>query len=251
MFLKNFAQLVKVLVFVAAVEIVLRSETREQCTHMLGALRATSLVGCTAQAPGPAGPTSAAASQSPGTADAPAGRLIPVRAAYSAISATQATLYITLKSGLFAKHGLDVDLRFIEANNSVAALIAQEVDIATVGGDLVASSVASGADLVILATPLNTYPQMLMAVPEITTAAELRGKWLGVSRFGAITDTAGRVALAHFGLRPNEDVELVQRSRRRAFGLIELDPDLRAHPELLELLRRTFRGDAIEWLFHG
>ena len=48
-----------------------------------------------------------------------------------------------------------------------------------------------------------------------------------------------------------EDVELVQRSRRRAFGLIELDPDLRAHPELLELLRRTFRGDAIEWLFHG
>jgi NitT/TauT family transport system substrate-binding protein len=79
-----------------------------------------------------------------------------------------------------------------------------------VGGDLVASSVASGADLVILATPLNTYPQLLMAIPEITTAAELRGKRLGVSRFGAITDAAGRVALAHFGLRPNEDVELVQ-----------------------------------------
>jgi NitT/TauT family transport system substrate-binding protein len=167
-------------------------------------------VACTTQATGPAGPTSAAASQPAGTADAPDGRLYPVRAAYNAISATQATLYITWKAGLFAKHGLDVDLRFIEANNSVAALIAQEVDIATVGGDLVASSVASGADLVILATPLNTYPQMLMTIPEITTAAELRGKRLGVSRFGAITDAAARAALAHFGLRPNEDVELVQ-----------------------------------------
>jgi ABC-type nitrate/sulfonate/bicarbonate transport system substrate-binding protein len=187
-----------------------RSIRRLRLALAAASLLLSLLVACTAQAPGPAGPTSAAASQPPGIADAPGGRLSPVRAAYSAISATQATLYITLKSGLFAKHGLDVDLRFVEANNSVTALIAQEVDIATVGGDLVASSVASGADLVILATPLNTYPQMLMSAPEITTSAELRGKRLGVSRFGAITDAAARAALAHFGLRPNEDVDLVQ-----------------------------------------
>jgi ATP-dependent DNA helicase RecG len=48
-----------------------------------------------------------------------------------------------------------------------------------------------------------------------------------------------------------EDVELVQRARRRAFGLIEMDPELDGHPGLLGLLRRTFKGDAIEWLFHG
>jgi ATP-dependent DNA helicase RecG len=49
----------------------------------------------------------------------------------------------------------------------------------------------------------------------------------------------------------SEDVELVKRARRRAFELIEEDPELDAHPNLLELLRRTFSGDAIEWLFHS
>jgi ATP-dependent DNA helicase RecG len=48
-----------------------------------------------------------------------------------------------------------------------------------------------------------------------------------------------------------EDVDLVKRARRRAFALIEADPELEDHPELLELLRRTFSGQAIEWLFHS
>jgi ATP-dependent DNA helicase RecG len=48
-----------------------------------------------------------------------------------------------------------------------------------------------------------------------------------------------------------EDVELVRRARRRAFDLIEGDPELDAHPELVRLLRRAFSGDAIEWLFHS
>ena len=48
-----------------------------------------------------------------------------------------------------------------------------------------------------------------------------------------------------------EDSELVGRARARAFAVIDADPQLDAHPALLELLRHTFTGDAIEWLFHG
>ena len=48
-----------------------------------------------------------------------------------------------------------------------------------------------------------------------------------------------------------DDVELVKRARKRAFALIGADPELDDHPELLELLRRTFTGEAIAWLFHG
>jgi len=48
-----------------------------------------------------------------------------------------------------------------------------------------------------------------------------------------------------------EDVALVKRSRARAFALIESDPELDRHPELLALLRRSFTGEAIEWLFHS
>jgi hypothetical protein len=46
-------------------------------------------------------------------------------------------------------------------------------------------------------------------------------------------------------------VDLVRRARARAFALIEEDPGLDRHPELLGLLRSTFSGEAIEWLFHG
>ena len=48
-----------------------------------------------------------------------------------------------------------------------------------------------------------------------------------------------------------EDVDLVRRARVRAFEVIDDDPSLERHPELLELLRSTFRGKAIEWLFHS
>jgi ATP-dependent DNA helicase RecG len=49
----------------------------------------------------------------------------------------------------------------------------------------------------------------------------------------------------------SEDAGLVRRARRRAFALIEGYPDLTGHAGLLELLRQTFSGDAIEWLFHS
>jgi ATP-dependent DNA helicase RecG len=48
-----------------------------------------------------------------------------------------------------------------------------------------------------------------------------------------------------------EDVELVKRARARAFALIDSDPGLDRHADLERLLRQTFSGEAIEWLFHG
>jgi ATP-dependent DNA helicase RecG len=48
-----------------------------------------------------------------------------------------------------------------------------------------------------------------------------------------------------------EDVELVGRARSRAFAVVDEDPALDAHPDLLEMLRRSFKGQAIEWLFHS
>jgi ATP-dependent DNA helicase RecG len=51
--------------------------------------------------------------------------------------------------------------------------------------------------------------------------------------------------------RLSEDTDLVRRARTRAFAVIDSDPELSGHPELLDLLRAAFSGDAIDWLFHG
>jgi ATP-dependent DNA helicase RecG len=47
-----------------------------------------------------------------------------------------------------------------------------------------------------------------------------------------------------------EDVELVKRARTRAFGLIDRDPALSGHPELLDELRARFEP-SIDWLFRS
>src|SRR5438128_4915671 len=48
-----------------------------------------------------------------------------------------------------------------------------------------------------------------------------------------------------------EDQDLVVRARTRAFEVVDADPALERHPELLDLLRATFRAEAIEWLFNS
>jgi ATP-dependent DNA helicase RecG len=48
-----------------------------------------------------------------------------------------------------------------------------------------------------------------------------------------------------------EDAHLVRRARTRAFAVVDADPGLADHPELLGLLRQSFSGEAIEWLFHS
>jgi ATP-dependent DNA helicase RecG len=47
-----------------------------------------------------------------------------------------------------------------------------------------------------------------------------------------------------------DDMELVERARSRAFAVIEDDPELEAHPELLDQLRSRFER-SIDWLFRS
>ena len=47
-----------------------------------------------------------------------------------------------------------------------------------------------------------------------------------------------------------DDMDLVKRARVRAFALIEQDPDLHAHPQMLAELRARFER-SIEWLFQS
>jgi ATP-dependent DNA helicase RecG len=48
-----------------------------------------------------------------------------------------------------------------------------------------------------------------------------------------------------------DDAELVGRARARAFEVIDRDPELERHTDLITMLKDTFKGDAIEWLFHS
>lgn len=132
-------------------------------------------------------------------------------AAYSAISGLFAGQWTAQESGAFTRHGLDVSLVYISSATKVAqAMLAGEVPIAVMGGEAVINAALAGADLVFVAGAVNRPLFFVVATPEIQRPADLKGKTLGVTRYGASTDFAARLALRHWGLEPIKDVAILQ-----------------------------------------
>ena len=63
-------------------------------------------------------------------------------------------------------------------------------------------STISDADVIVIGTTIGTLVLNLVVRPEIEKAEQLRGKSIGISRFGTTIDTGARIALRHFGLVP-------------------------------------------------
>jgi NitT/TauT family transport system substrate-binding protein len=151
----------------------------------------------------------AAPSSNPGSSP-PQPTLTHISVAYSNISPTILPLWVAKETGVFEKHGLDVDLQYVASATTVAAVISGQMQVATVGLSEVLGAIAGGADLVILATQVPAYTYVFEVAPGIQTAADLKGKAVGISRVGSSSDIGTRVVLKSVGLDPDKDVNLVQ-----------------------------------------
>jgi len=67
-----------------------------------------------------------------------------------------------------------------------------------------------GADVVMFGSMVKVPAFYIMALPEIKTIDDLRGKSVGVTRFGSSTDFTMRYVLRKQGLEPGKDVTLIQ-----------------------------------------
>jgi NitT/TauT family transport system substrate-binding protein len=133
-----------------------------------------------------------------------------LRIGYGAPSVTMSLLWIAKEGKLFEKNGLDVEVLYLESALVQRALIAGNIAFGEMTGSLMAAPKLQGADLVMLAGFLNHLLYRLVARPEIKTVADLKGKRIGVSRFGAGADRATRLLLTKLGLNPEKDVVLIQ-----------------------------------------
>ncbi|MGH7826162.1 MAG: ABC transporter substrate-binding protein, partial [Candidatus Binatia bacterium] len=134
-----------------------------------------------------------------------------VNVAYSSISGNNAPLWVTLEKGFFRKHGLDVQAILIESGTTSAqALVSGEVSFAHMAGAAVMQSNLRGADTVMIAGAVNTLVFKLFTDKSISRPDQLKGKAVGVTRFGSSTDFAMRYALDKYGLEPNKDVAILQ-----------------------------------------
>jgi len=78
------------------------------------------------------------------------------------------------------------------------------------GGNGTIQAALQGADTVNVLMLVPLIPQSLVVTPDIKTPEDLKGKRLGVSRFGALSDLVIRRYLRKFRLDPAKDVTIVQ-----------------------------------------
>jgi NitT/TauT family transport system substrate-binding protein len=130
---------------------------------------------------------------------------------YSALVPSGAPFWIAQDMKLFEREALKTQLLYINAAPRVmAAILAGEVHIALSGVSPLVSTYSQGADPVAIAGAVNQINVSIMGRPEVRAPSDLRGKRIGITRFGGLTDFAAQYALKKWGLQPMKDVAIIQ-----------------------------------------
>lgn len=121
-----------------------------------------------------------------------------------------APIYLGQDAGIFKKHALNLELIFIPGGSlSLQALIGKSLDVLMTGGPPVVNAYLQGARIKIIGGVVNLLPYTFIATGGIRNAEQLKGKKIGISRFGSNTDYVVRLALNQFGLAPS-DAQIIQ-----------------------------------------
>lgn len=134
-----------------------------------------------------------------------------LRFVYSAIGGSQSSVWIPYEAGIFRKHGLDIELLYVGGGGRAAQVVQSgEVPIGIFTGGAVINSNLAGGDLVVVASGMNVIPFSLMVRPEIRQIEELKGKRIGISRFGSATDFALLYSEEKWPIKRGRDFAVMQ-----------------------------------------
>jgi ABC-type nitrate/sulfonate/bicarbonate transport system substrate-binding protein len=173
---------------------------------------------------------------------------------YSQLTVTNSVTWFAREAGLFERHGLMVDLVYVDSTPSVQALTAGHAPFATMSGGLAVGPYLNGLDLVMLAGWCNLNSYQLITRPEIRRPEDLRNKVIGIGRFGAAADWGLRLILRKLGINETKDVQIVQAggggpaTRLAAMEAKKLDATVLDSPQTVQARRLGFRtlADGVE-----
>jgi NitT/TauT family transport system substrate-binding protein len=121
--------------------------------------------------------------------------------AYSSIGSMATGVWMAKDSGAFERNGIQADVIFISSGPVVVqALIGGDLHGGSAATNAVINAILSGAPIIGVAATANQPYHRLYVQPEINRIEDLRGKILGVTRFGSITDNLTRILLRRNGL---------------------------------------------------
>jgi len=121
-------------------------------------------------------------------------KLVPVRLAYVSRSILDMPYIIARDRGFFREEGLEAEFVFMKAIQTVQAMLAGGVDFGTATGTAISAAV-NGADVRVVFALTDKPSFDMIALPSIANVQQMRGKKLGISAPGSLTEILARQIL--------------------------------------------------------
>lgn len=168
-----------------------------------------------------------------------------LRLSYASVTGNTAGItYIAQRAGLFEKQGLDVELILITGGPaSISALLNGEVDLDMRAPIAALQAMAHGVKLTFLMSQSNTLEYDVVTRPEIKDAKQLKGKKVGIIRFGGISELMVRYLFQKIGLDADKDIAIIQVGQARFVAMEKgaIDATVLASAESAFAKRNGFR----------
>ena len=154
---------------------------------------------------------------------------------------TSLPLSMAREFNMFASEGLEICASYIRGGPVViAALISGDVDMAIMAGTTAVTSISRGADLVVVGGHTAQIDQVLMGAKGVSKLADLKGKVIGVTGSGGVTEFATVEALARNSLVRDKDYKILYagtsptRVRALETGVVQAAPFSATETVLME-----------------
>jgi ABC-type nitrate/sulfonate/bicarbonate transport system substrate-binding protein len=139
-----------------------------------------------------------------------------IRVAYPSVATSFLPLWVARDIGFFQKNNTSIELVSIASSSTaMASLLAGDIDVIIGGANPgIAVQLQGHQDMALFGGLADTFLFSIFSQAAITGVAQLKGKRMGVTRFGGSNDFAGRYFLRTNGLEPNKDLTLIQVGRQ-------------------------------------
>jgi NitT/TauT family transport system substrate-binding protein len=133
-----------------------------------------------------------------------------LRLAWAGFSPTNSPIWVIEDRKLLQKMGVEPEIIAISASPTVLqAILAGEIDAASISVTTLTSSRLQGADTVMIVGVVPTFVDHIVSLSSITKVEQLKGKVGGVNRLGSTSDLGLRLALRKLGIDPEKDVKIL------------------------------------------
>lgn len=158
-----------------------------------------------------------------------------VRVGVPSVGVANIIIFIAKEGKLYEKHGLDAEVITVNGSGiGSKALISGGIDIIPIATPTVIAANLAGADMQILAHTMPGVVHAMMVKPEIKRVEDLKGKKIGVSSLGSLTDFLVRTIARKKGLNPDRDLTFIvmggDAERLTALRAGAVDASAMSHP---------------------